>query len=540
MIIEPREAGLNDQSPDTADQALLPENTTTLPKADAQPLRIASVDIGSNAIRLLAVEFTKDGIPQPLEQIRLPIRLGHDVFLTGRLAPEVIEAAVNGLKDFRTRLDAHGISLYRAVATSAVRDSRNGSELVQRVRDEAGITIDVITGAEEARLVHIAVRSRIKLGRQRWLIADLGGGSVEVSVVDDHGIFRTESHEMGSVRLLEELAVAGDDPGRFRRRLEEYTATLRNSRVLHAKVAGFVATGGNIEALARLADAKPDRNGVATLRVDDLRKITERLAILSYHERVTQLSLREDRADVILPAAMVYERVAVLAGVDTILVPNVGLKDGIVFDLLEQQTFGGKQRTAKERAAYSGAIALGRRFQFDEPHARHVARLAASIFDQTRTLHGLKRDDRRLLVSAALLHDIGTFIGYKRHHKHSLYIINESELAGMTADETLIVANLARYHRKNTPAAHHETFMRLAEKDRDRVVKLSAILRLADSLDREHLQRVDTIRADLKGNVLELTITGRGDLLLERWSLQRKSQFFQKTFDVAVLWDAAE
>jgi exopolyphosphatase / guanosine-5'-triphosphate,3'-diphosphate pyrophosphatase len=540
MIIEPQLTGFNDQPPEIADQPLLPESTVTHPIADAHPLRIAAIDIGSNAIRLLAVEFSKGGLAQQLEQIRLPIRLGHDVFLTGRLAPEVIDAAINGLKDFRTRIDAHGIALYRATATSAVRDSRNGSELVRRAREEAGIEIDVISGAEEARLVHIAVRNRVKLGRQRWLIADLGGGSVEVSVVDDHGIFKTESHEMGSVRLLEELAVAGDDPGRFRRRLEEYTATLRNSRVLHAAVAGFVATGGNIEALARLADAKPDRNGVATLRVDDLRKITERLAILSYQERVEQLNLREDRADVILPAAMVYERVAVLAGVDTILVPNVGLKDGIVYDLLEQQTFGGKQRTARERSAYSGAIALGRRFHFDEAHARHVARLAASIFDQTKELHNLKRDDRRLLVAAAILHDIGTLIGYKRHHKHSLYLISESELPGMTAIETLMVANIARYHRKNTPAPHHESFMRLDEKDRDRVLKLSAILRLADSLDREHLQRVDTIRADLKGKVLELTITGRGDLLLERWALQRKAQFFQKTFDVAVLWDAAE
>jgi exopolyphosphatase / guanosine-5'-triphosphate,3'-diphosphate pyrophosphatase len=512
------------------------DTTTT----ELQRLRIAAIDIGSNAIRMLAAEFTNGRLPQQLAQLRLPIRLGHDVFLTGRLAPEGIDAAVAGLLGFRQRMDELGIKTYRAVATSAVRDSRNGKELVERAREEAGINIEVISGAEEARLVHIGVRSRVKMGRQRWLIADLGGGSVEVSVVDDHGIFRTETYEMGSVRLLEELAVAGDDPGRFRRRLEEYTATLRNSRVLQAKVAGLIATGGNIEALARLADAKPDASGVASLRVADLHNNIERLAGLSYAERVSQLGLREDRADVILPAAMVYERIAVLAAVDTIVVPNVGVKDGIVHDLLEQQTFGGKQRTAKERAAYAGAINLGRRYQFDEPHARHVAKLAAALFDQTRTLHALKPDDRRLLVTAALLHDIGTFIGYKRHHKHSLYIIAESELPAMTAAESLMVANIARYHRKNTPAEHHELFMRLDEKNRERVIKLSAILRIADALDREHLQRIDAIRADQKGSVLELTVTGRGDLLLERWALQRKANFFQKTFDVAVLWDAAE
>jgi exopolyphosphatase/guanosine-5'-triphosphate,3'-diphosphate pyrophosphatase len=146
----------------------------------------------------------------------------------------------------------------------------------------------------------------------------------------------------------------------------------------------------------------------------------------------------------------------------------------------------------------------------------------------------LKRPDRRLLIAAALLHDVGTFIGYKRHHKHSLYIIAESELPGLTAAEMLMVANVARYHRKNTPAEHHEYFTRLDEKNRERVVKLSAILRLADALDREHLQRVEKVHADVVPDALKLTATGRGDLLLERWAVQRKAQFFEKTFNVKV------
>jgi exopolyphosphatase/guanosine-5'-triphosphate,3'-diphosphate pyrophosphatase len=511
-----------------------------LPEAGVTfPIRLGAVDIGSNAIRMLAAEFRDPLTMEQLDQQRLPVRLGHDVFLTGRLTPDAMNAAIEGLQSFSRRMQELGIKVHRAVATSAVRDSRNGEELVQRARDEAGIVIDVITGAEEARLVHLAVRNRVRLGRQKWLIADLGGGSVEISVVDENGIHRTESHEMGSVRLLEELGVAGEEPGRFRRRLEEYTATLRNSRIMHAKVAGFIATGGNIEALVRLADANPDRGGVSTLRTDELRNLIERLAQLSYAERVSQLALREDRADVILPAAMVYERLAVLAGVDTILVPNVGVKDGLLWDMVEQSAPAGKRRTTRERAMFAGAMTLGRRFHFDEAHGRHVAKLAATLFDQTRALHGLKRDDRRLLVAAALLHDIGSFIGYKRHHKHSLYIISQSELPGLTPTEILMVANIARYHRKNTPSAHHAAFVELDEKDRERVVKLSALLRLADALDREHLQRIESVRVDIDKDVLELSVTGRGDLLLERWALQRKAQFFEKTFNVSVTLESA-
>lgn len=504
--------------------------------ADSQlfPIRFAATDVGSNAIRFLAVEFTGNGEYTVLEQIRMPVRLGHDVFLTGKLTDDAMAAAIDAFKAFMRRMQELEITRHRAVATSAVRESRNGHVLIDRAKQEAGITLEAITGAEEARLVHLAVRNRVRMGRQKWLIADLGGGSVEVSIVDDHGIYRTESHEMGSVRLLEELTVAGEAPGHFRRKLEEYTAALRNSRILHAKVAGFVATGGNIEALAKLTDAERDKKDVSVIRVPDLREIIERLARMSYNDRVTQLDLREDRADVILPAAMVYERIAVLAGADAIVVPNVGVKDGVVLDLLEQHARGGRRRTTQERAILSGALALGRRFHFEEAHGRHVAMLAGSLFDQLAHVHELTDEDRRLLFAAALLHDIGTFISVKRHHKHSLYIISESELPGLTQNEILMIANIARYHRKTAPSSHHVLFTRLTERDRDRVTKLSALLRLADALDREHLQRVEAVTAELEDQSLQLMVTGQGDLLLERWALQKKRQLFEKVFGISV------
>jgi exopolyphosphatase/guanosine-5'-triphosphate,3'-diphosphate pyrophosphatase len=273
--------------------------------------------------------------------------------------------------------------------------------------------------------------------------------------------------------------------------------------------------------------------------VRELRAVIDRLARLPYNDRVSQLGLREDRADVILPAAMVYERVAAVAGVDVILVPNVGVKDGVVLDLIEQHAWGGRRRSTQERAVIASALALGRRLHFDEAHGRQVAKLAGSLFDQLQAVHELGSDDRKLLLAAALLHDIGMFIGPKRHHKHSLYIISESELGGLTQDEVEMVANIARYHRKNPPASHHVSFMKLGERERQRVTRLSAILRIADALDREHLQRVLDVTASAKQNSLELTVNGRGDLLLERWALQKKSQLFEKVFGLSVQMETA-
>lgn len=504
-------------------------------EAPAFPLRVAAVDVGSNAIRFLAAEFTTAGDYAVIAEERVPVRLGHDVFLTGRLAPQAVDAAVEAGVRFRRRMDELGIVHYRAVATSATREARNGDEFVARLRDEARIELEVITGSEEARLVYVAVKHRVPLGRRKWVTVDLGGGSVEVSLVDASGILWSESHTMGSVRLLEELQGSGDEPGRFQRLLREYAATLRIPDLARRwSPAGVIATGGNIDSLAKLSGAPPKGDRLAVLRLDELRGAIAMLSRLSYRQRVEQLGLRADRADVILPAAMVYERVTELCGAEEIIVPGVGVKEGVLLDLVDDLTTHQEHETRKDRQAVAGATELGRRYLFHEAHALHVMRLAASLFDQLAALHAMGPAERRILLAAAVLHDVGAFIGNKKHHKHSLYIISQSEIPEFTPREIELVANVARYHRKGVPADHHEHFTRLDEDDRARVVKLASLLRIADALDREHQQGVTAVRATVGRSRLTLEVEGRGDLLLERWSLRRKAGLFTDTFGLAV------
>ncbi|HEV2146182.1 MAG TPA: Ppx/GppA phosphatase family protein [Longimicrobiaceae bacterium] len=518
-----------------ATRSARPKRTARGEPAATFPLRVAAIDVGSNAIRFIAAEFTGPGERTVLDEERVGVRLGHDVFLTGKLAPEAMEAAVAGLADFRRRMERLEIEHYRATATSAVRESRNGADFVRRVREEAGLELEVITGYEEARLVYQAVRSRVELGRDRWILVDLGGGSVEVSLVDEGGILWSESHTMGSVRMLEVLSGSGDDPGRFQRLLREYAATLQiPTAAQHLRPAGVIATGGNIEALAKLG-GRPAKDGRAgSIGMGGLRDTIRMLARLSYAQRMEELKLRADRADVILPAAMVYERVAELAGADEIRVPGVGVKDGLLLDLVEDLTTHQEWEDRRERTAVEGAVALGRRCLFDEAHAMHVARLAGSLFDQLRGLHGLDAADRRVLLAAAVLHDVGTFVSRKRHHKHSLYLISQSELPGFAPGEMWLVANVARYHRKGEPTTAHDSFERLDPGERERVVKLSALLRVADALDREHLQAVEGVYAEADGGKLVLEVEAEGDLLLERWALRQKAGLFSKVFGLEV------
>ncbi len=499
------------------------------------PLRVGAIDVGTNAIRFVAAEFVDPLHWVGLDEQRLPIRLGHNAFLTGYIDAHNMDTVVEAMASLRRSIDSFGLSRYRAVATSAVRESRNGGELVDRIRRESGIRLETITGSEESRLVWLAARSRVELGEAEWMLADLGGGSLEVALVSEEGIHWIESHTMGTVRILEDLGGTDADPERFQRLVAEYAQTLRMPRREgRDPPAGLIATGGNIEALATLAGTIPDSRGVSRLKLETLRDWIRVLSDISVEQRVDRFQLREDRADVILPAALIYERVAVIAGVDEIIVPHVGVEDGVLLDVVADLVGPSVHASRLEEQALHGALALGRRFHFDEAHGRHVARLALSLFDQLEELHGLGKKERRILLGAAVLHDVGQFISFRKHHKHSLYLINNSEVPNFSPREIPLVALVARYHRRAEPKEEHFLFGALREKDKARVRKLAALLRVADALDREHLQRVQGVRATIEGRELLLEVDGRGDLLLEQWALRKKGRMCESVFGLAV------
>lgn len=499
------------------------------------PLRAAAVDVGSNAIRLLVAEFKDPKSYRVLENVRAPVRLGHGVFLTGKLAPEVTREAIRTLAAFKGRMAELHVKACQAVATSAVRESANGEEFLRKVWRDAHLYVEIINGSEEARLIHRAVKESVEMGTGRWLLADLGGGSVEVSLADASGVLWTESHTMGAVRLLEELTVSADDPGRLQRLLTEYVDTLRiSSAITKEPLAGCIATGGNIETLAQMSPQNPAPGGVARLPLRSLDKLIGQLARLSYRERVEGLGLREDRADVIFPAAMIYAKLARFAKADEILVPFVGVKEGVLLDLVDGLAEGRDLQDREERQVEQASLALGRKYHFDEAHGRHVARLALSLFDQLAMVHKLGAKDRKALHAAALLHDIGSYISYSGHHKHSQYLISHSNLAGFGQREMEVMANVARYHRRSAPKPEHEAYTVLDPREKAAVLKLTSLLRLADAMDRERRQKVYSVKAEVKDGLLKLRLEGQGDLLLEGWSLKKKADLLLKAFGLGL------
>lgn len=503
------------------------------------PLRVAAIDIGSNGMRCVAAEFQDADHFKVILQDRAPVRLGHTVFQAGGIDREGMEAALTALKAFRRQLDALKVQHVRAVATSAVREAANQAEFLMRARREAKVKVEVIHGAEEARLVHAAVAHRIPLGKEPWMLMDLGGGSVEVSMADGRGIRWSETHPMGAVRLLEEFESCKGDAKRFQALIAETAGTLRIVGAKGRPPVGLAATGGNIEEIARLAGLSDGEGKADILEVKALRDTIQKIAKLDVRERIERLGLRPDRADVIVPAGLVYEQVARLAGLEAIHVPYVGLKEGVLHDLVDGLAVHTDPKTRKETQVLDASVALGHRYQFDEEHGVHVSRLALSLFDQLQPRHRLKPIDRSILQAAAVLHDIGRFVGDAKHHKHSQYLVSQADLPGLSEHEVGLVAQVARYHRKREPTAKHAPFASLTPADQRRVIVLSAILRVADSLDREHRQAIQAVKVHRKGGTTLLRVKGDGAFTLEQWALEAKGGLFCRTFDTTLELEAS-
>ncbi len=503
--------------------------------------KIAAIDAGSNAMRMVVGNINEAWEVEPIENIRLPVRLGQDVFTTGVLEEKTMQQAVDAFLHFRRVANDFGVVQTRAIATSAMREADNGDILLDRIARTSGIEVEIISGAEEARLIHLAVANRIPLSGKRAILVDIGGGSVEVTLSDNGNILSTESYNMGTVRLLQKLDHGKESvvhpngaKHRFSLLVREYAEAARrriDREIGDSHIGLCVGTGGNVEDLGRLGERLFKATSADQIAVRDLERVIERLSGMTVKERISKLKLRPDRADVILPAAIVLHIIAHEAHVRHVTIPNVGLKDGVLLEMADQLKSG--PHIPRRDQVWESAIQLGKKFAVDTDHAILTAKLAGQLFDQSRSLHSLGEEEKLLLEVAALLHDIGHFINTIDHDKHGYYILKANRLIGLDEQQQEMVANLVRYHRKSTPgAADDPNFKALPQKDRITVTKLSALLRLADGMDVRHGNHVLSASLEHKNKAWQLSLRGRGDLMLEKWALDKRRVLFEDVFGV--------
>jgi len=505
-------------------------------------MNIAAIDVGSNAIRMVVGRANNAGELQILESTRLPVRLGQDAFTSGQLGESAMQAAVDAFLRFRTIADQFEVGQLRAVATSALREAENSDLLLDRIARQTNIQIEIINGEEEARLIHLAVSKdearlihlavskAVDLTGKRAVLIDIGGGSVEVTTTRGDEIISSESYPMGTVRLLQRLGANGNFPNT--RLLREYTESAR--RRIDQELGGqkadlCVGTGGNLEEMGVLRKKIFKRESADLITTDELKSLIEKLSEMGIDERMKRLDLRPDRADVILPACLVLHMIAREARVKEIKIPGVGLKDGVLWDLLPLVA---GPRLPRREQVLNAAQRLGQKYLFDAEHGAHTSRLAGRIFDQTLSLHGLDESDRLLLEVAALLHDIGHFVNTIDHDQHGYYILKNSPLIGLEANQQEIVANVIRFHRKTSPSTQDENFKALPAKERLTVIKLCALLRLADALEISHAARLRDLSLEKSMGAWRLQLFGEGEMMLEKWSFEKRKGLFQEVFGV--------
>jgi exopolyphosphatase/guanosine-5'-triphosphate,3'-diphosphate pyrophosphatase len=497
---------------------------------------IAAIDVGSNAIRLAIATVDPAGHYQIIHTAREPVRLGHDVFSIGRISDSTRRAALEAFRRFREQLSKYSVTRFKAVATSALREAENGEAFAALVSKRYRIPISIIGPEEEARLVHLAVKEHVQLNGKIAMLVDIGGGSVEISLGNKSGIISTQSYAMGSVRLLQILdqrRLTGTQFNQLVNRYVDVTNKRLKKELGSQKIETCIGTGGSIESIGEIRRQLFNKRNTSKISIRELASVAKQIQSLSVEERVRTFNLRPDRADVISPAAVVLQKILHQAGVREILIPGVGVRDGLLLEILWEIVYHGKHIDRDQ--VMGSALQFGRKYSFDEPHGLSVSRLALQVFDQTRSVHNLDGESRMLLEVASLLHDVGQYVGVSNHHKHTFYLLQAGPIIGLSSLQVDLVANIARYHRKSTPRLDHEPFRMLSLKNRRVVSILAAILRVADAIDRQHADCVQTVNLTFKRQKVVFRLRGKGDLLLAKWALAKRCDLFQEIFGKVVI-----
>jgi exopolyphosphatase/guanosine-5'-triphosphate,3'-diphosphate pyrophosphatase len=502
---------------------------------------LAAVDIGTNSVHLVVARVSENRI-EVVEREREMVRLGSSATDMKHLTPAAMKRGIDTLARFRQVAAIHGASM-RAVATSAVREAENRATFIERAR-EVGVDIEVISGFEEARLIFLGVLQAVPVYDRQVVVCDIGGGSTELVVGTRGDILTARSLKLGSIRLSRRYFAAAKLSANAVDRCRRDIRAVLTPAVREIRRAGFdvaVGSSGTIGAVCAMAAARQD--GVVprtlnnfTVSRDDIDGVVKRLVKApTVKERARTPGLDPRRADIILAGALILEQVVHEIGAEALTFSDFALREGVLLDTW-RRIHGGSLHHLSDLRRRS-VLRLARQMDEDTEHSEHVARLALELFDATAARHGLGDDSREVLEAAALLANVGLFVSHAGHHKHSYYVIRNSELlTGFTDREIELIAQVARYHRKSAPRKKHPEFATLQRDDQQRVRMLAGILRVAVGLDRNHGRRVSRVRVSGDGEQLVIgavPVPGE-DVSLELYAAGTRSDLLADVLGVPV------
>jgi exopolyphosphatase / guanosine-5'-triphosphate,3'-diphosphate pyrophosphatase len=502
-------------------------------------LIVAAIDIGSSAIRMDVAEVHPDGAIRVLDSLKKGVQLGREAFTEGHLSQETIRSACDALQDFKKVMDTYGVVRYRAVATSAVRESSNSETFLDRLLMNTGLDVEVIDGPEENRLTLSAVmdslRGRTDLIKAKSILVEIGGGSTDVTVLNEGELQQSGTFPLGSIRLRAG-AVASSAKHELQLRLlkRQIAGLLANvKREIEIRDAvHYIALGGDVRFVARiLIGNEPER--LSFIRKDAFAEAVDSLSRLTTDALVQQYSIPYLDAETLTPALLAYLLMLKETQAKEIIICNASIRAGILQDLAPVEKGMRQKKLAVQ--IISAARSLGRKYHYDEGHAERVRELSVRLFDELKNEQRMTDTHRLYLEVAALLHDIGLFISSRSHHKHSYYLIAASDIFGLRKRELDLIANIARYHRRALPQRSHVSFVSLDRDERMMVSKLAAILRVANALDKDYSQNTLDLKISREGDQIALTSPNLSELPMGKSALAGRSDFFIEIFGKKII-----
>jgi exopolyphosphatase / guanosine-5'-triphosphate,3'-diphosphate pyrophosphatase len=499
--------------------------------------KIAVIDVGTNSVHMVLAEVLPDFSYKILDRFKDMARLGNGAFESQRLSDEAISRGLSVVGRLVTLAKNKGYERIIAVATSAVREAKNGGDFIDLVKEQTGLRVRVISGAEEARLIFLAVKNSVPMTEQPSLAIDVGGGSVEVMAGNREQLLDAKSLKLGAIRLADQFLKRTPPSEGILKSLENLVTEQLKLTLDGFKPKRFdnlIATSGMAANLAEVIHLRrtsrplPQLN-LATVSLKEVKEIEQVLRHSTIKERLAIPGLDPKRGDTLFPATIVIRRLMELSGRDELILCDKAIREGVIYDFIERHRERIKAEADIPDLRRRNVLALARRCHVPETHSLHVAALALRLFDQTKRLHNLGDTERDWLEFASILHDIGYLINERQHHKHTHYLITHSEVGGLSSEELMVIANIARYHRRAHPSRKHDAYDELTPKLQRTVRILSALLRIADGLDRTHFSVVTTVDVKI-GATIKIIAHVTGDAELEAWAAKGRADLFERIF----------
>lgn len=518
---------------------------STYKDTSVTPHIVAVIDIGATSLRMQIAQVNHTGEVEKLESLSQAVSIGRASFIKGYIDRRTIEDCVHVLKLYRQKLEEYGVTderHIRVVATSGVQEASNRLAFQDRVYVATGFDIEAFDLAELHRVTYLGILPYFKRQpecfAEQTAICEVGGGTTELILLDGIDVEYSATLRLGSLRL--------------RKMLDAYDAPLETARTLYESqiaktvnqthpladqtVQQFISMGSEIRFIAGQISQAPIGDELIEVPLCKLEEITDRVLSLSGTQLANEYHLALPDAQTFGPALLTHLNLAKSMGVERIMVANVNLRDSLVKEMVSR----GSWSDSIQNQVVRSAIQLGRKFDFDEAHASHVSKIALNLFDQLSEQHQLGIRMRSILRLASLLHEIGRYVSASSFHKHTLYLIRNSELFGIGAGELKLIALVARYHRRATPQPSHDVFSRLNRSNRVAVAKLAAILRIANAMDEGRSQKINQFTCQVIADRVQISVFDNVDISLEQLSVSEAKKLFEDIFGVRVFLQQGE